>query len=100
MSDTTAPTRGTIRGLWRDLRQFVHDYRLHRRTLKIWRKTRPEQQLAFFMTILAADPGMRDAFRRALRVKGIPESQQDDRRVIPASEMASRAAALRGRIQA
>lgn len=51
-----------------------------------WNRMSPHEQLAFWMSVLASDPQLRDAFRRAIRVRGIPESQQDSRRVISAEE--------------
>jgi hypothetical protein len=75
VTDLARPT-GTLVGLLSDLREFVRAYRAHRKTLRRWRRMRPEQQLAFFLTVIASSPQTRDAFRRALGVKGIPDSQQ------------------------
>lgn len=88
--ETPHAERGKLRFLLRDLWRFLQQYRHHRRLLRKWHRMTPERQFAFWMSCLASDPALRDAFRRALRVKGIPESQQDDRRVIPADELAAR----------
>jgi hypothetical protein len=53
----------------------VRRWREHRRLMRRWWSLRPEDQLAVMIQTIDAVPDLRRAFRKALRVRGVPEDR-------------------------